>query len=69
MTPRGLYGLNDRGVLVRPGYLADINVIDFDELKLQQPWLAFDLPAGGKSVAAKGDWLCRDGQIRRCYIP
>jgi len=44
-----LYGLNDRGVL-KPGFLADINVIDFDELKLQKPWLAFDLPAGGKRL-------------------
>ena len=47
-----LYGLNDRGVL-KPGYLADINVIDFDELKLQKPWLAFDLPAGGKRLLQK----------------
>ena len=47
-----LYGLNDRGVL-KPGYLADINVIDFGELKLQKPWLAFDLPAGGKRLLQK----------------
>lgn len=47
-----LYGLNDRGVL-KPGYLADINVIDFEELKLQRPWLAFDLPAGGKRLLQK----------------
>jgi N-acyl-D-aspartate/D-glutamate deacylase len=47
-----LYGLNDRGVL-KPGYLADINVIDFDTLNLQKPWLAFDLPAGGKRLLQK----------------
>jgi N-acyl-D-aspartate/D-glutamate deacylase len=47
-----LYGLNDRGVL-KPGYLADINVIDFDALKLEKPWLAFDLPAGGKRLLQK----------------
>lgn len=47
-----LYGLNDRGVL-KPGYLADLNVIDFDALKLQKPWLAFDLPAGGKRLLQK----------------
>ncbi len=47
-----LYGLNDRGVL-KPGYLADINVVDFDELKLLKPWLAFDLPAGGKRLLQK----------------
>jgi N-acyl-D-aspartate/D-glutamate deacylase len=44
--------LNDRGVL-KPGYLADINVIDFDNLRLQKPWLAFDLPAGGKRLLQK----------------
>ena len=49
-----LYGLNDRGVL-KPGYLADINVIDFDALKLLKPWLAFDLPAGGKRLLQKAD--------------
>jgi N-acyl-D-aspartate/D-glutamate deacylase len=49
-----LYGLNDRGVLA-PGYLADVNVIDFDRLKLGRPWLAFDLPAGGKRLLQKAD--------------
>jgi N-acyl-D-amino-acid deacylase len=44
-----LYGLNDRGVLA-PGYLADINIIDMDRLSLGKPWLAFDLPAGGKRL-------------------
>ncbi|MGB5077449.1 MAG: D-aminoacylase, partial [Sphingorhabdus sp.] len=33
-----LYGLKDRGIL-RPGYLADVNVIDFEGLKLEKPWL------------------------------
>ena len=49
-----LYGLNDRGVLA-PGYLADINVIDMDAIKLGKPWLAFDLPAGGKRLLQKAD--------------
>ncbi|MEZ5709494.1 MAG: D-aminoacylase [Blastomonas sp.] len=49
-----LYGLNDRGVL-KPGFLADINVIDMDRLKLGRPWLAFDLPAGGKRLLQKAD--------------
>ena len=47
-----LYGLNDRGVL-KPGYLADINIIDMDALRLEKPWLAFDLPAGGKRLLQK----------------
>lgn len=47
-----LYGLNDRGVIA-PGALADINLIDFDGLRLEAPWLAFDLPAGGKRLLQK----------------
>ncbi|MBU0824111.1 MAG: D-aminoacylase [Alphaproteobacteria bacterium] len=49
-----LYGLEDRGVLA-PGYLADLNVIDMDAIKLGKPWLAFDLPAGGKRLLQKAD--------------
>lgn len=49
-----LYGLEDRGLLA-PGYLADLNVIDMDKIKLGKPWLAFDLPAGGKRLLQKAD--------------
>ncbi|WP_448581050.1 N-acyl-D-amino-acid deacylase family protein [Thermaurantiacus sp.] len=49
-----LYGLHDRG-LVAPGMLADLNLIDFDRLRLGRPWLAFDLPAGGKRLLQKAD--------------
>ncbi|WP_095011288.1 N-acyl-D-amino-acid deacylase family protein [Tsuneonella mangrovi] len=49
-----LYGLEDRGVIA-PGYLADLNVIDFDAIKLGKPWLAFDLPAGGKRLLQKAE--------------
>ena len=42
-------GLNDRGVIA-PGMKADINVIDFDRLKVESPTMAFDLPAGGKRL-------------------
>jgi N-acyl-D-aspartate/D-glutamate deacylase len=49
-----LYGLSDRG-LIAPGYLADLNVIDLDRVKLGKPWLAFDLPAGGKRLLQKAD--------------
>jgi N-acyl-D-aspartate/D-glutamate deacylase len=53
-----LYGLEDRGVIA-PGYLADLNVIDMDTLKLGKPWLAFDLPAGGKRLLQKADgYVC-----------
>jgi N-acyl-D-aspartate/D-glutamate deacylase len=42
-------GLLDRGA-IKPGYRADINVIDFDRLGLGAPHLVFDLPAGGKRL-------------------
>jgi N-acyl-D-amino-acid deacylase len=60
-----LYGLHDRGVLA-PGYLADVNVIDMDALKLGKPWLAFDLPAGGKRLLQKADgYVCtiKSGEV------
>jgi N-acyl-D-amino-acid deacylase len=60
-----LYGLNDRGVLA-PGYLADVNVIDMEQLKLGKPWLAFDLPAGGKRLLQKAvGYVCtiKSGQV------
>ena len=49
-----LYGLDDRGIIA-PGYLADLNIIDMDRLKLGKPWLAFDLPAGGKRLLQKAE--------------
>ncbi len=53
-----LYGLSDRGILA-PGYLADINVIDLDKVKLGKPWLAFDLPAGGKRLLQRAEgYVC-----------
>jgi N-acyl-D-aspartate/D-glutamate deacylase len=42
-------GLLDRGLLA-PGYKADVNVIDFDNLTLTPPTMAHDLPAGGKRL-------------------
>ena len=51
------YGLNDRGVLA-PGYRADINVIDFEALRLHPPRVAFDLPAGGKRILQRADGYC-----------
>ncbi|MEO6031751.1 MAG: amidohydrolase family protein [Burkholderiaceae bacterium] len=44
-----IYGMRDRGLL-KPGYLADINLIDFDRLRLPPPYVAFDLPAGGRRL-------------------
>ena len=44
-----LYALGDRGVIA-PGLRADLNVIDFDRLKLKVPAISHDLPAGGARV-------------------
>jgi N-acyl-D-aspartate/D-glutamate deacylase len=48
------YGLNDRGLLA-PGYRADINVIDFDRLRLREAEVVYDLPAGGKRLVQRAD--------------
>jgi N-acyl-D-amino-acid deacylase len=46
------YGLHDRGV-VAPGYLADLNVIDFDRLAGLPPERVTDLPAGGRRLVQR----------------
>ena len=43
------YGFKDRGV-VAPGMRADINLIDFDALRVRAPEVRYDLPAGGKRL-------------------
>ena len=45
-------GLNDRGLL-KPGYKADVNVIDLDRLHLYAPHATYDLPAGGRRLSQK----------------
>ena len=47
-------GLLDRGVL-KPGYLGDVNVIDFDHMALHAPEIAYDLPAGGKRFIQRAE--------------
>jgi N-acyl-D-aspartate/D-glutamate deacylase len=59
------YGLADRGEL-RPGLLADVNVIDFDRLRLHRPEAIHDLPAGGKRLVQKVDgyrYTVKSGQV------
>ena len=46
------YGLLDRGLL-KPGYKADVNVIDFDNLKIHAPQIVYDLPANGRRLVQK----------------
>lgn len=47
-------GLDDRGV-IEPGRRADINVIDFDRLRLNFPHSVADLPAGGSRLLQSAD--------------
>ena len=39
--------------MLAPGYKADINVIDFDNLELHQPTIVDDLPAGGRRLVQR----------------
>jgi N-acyl-D-aspartate/D-glutamate deacylase len=64
-------GLMDRGV-VKPGYRADLNVIDFDGLRLKPPYMVYDLPTGARRLMQEavgyvatiksGQVIYRDGQ-------
>jgi len=64
-------GLQDRGTL-EIGMKADINIIDFDKLKLLAPQVIYDLPAGGRRIfqaaegyrytIVSGEVVMRDGQ-------
>ncbi|MGF1596868.1 MAG: amidohydrolase family protein [Acidimicrobiales bacterium] len=49
-----VYGLHDRGV-VAPGYRADLNVIDYDALRLHDPEMVYDLPAGGRRIIQRAE--------------
>jgi N-acyl-D-amino-acid deacylase len=46
--------LRDRGLL-RAGYKADLNVIDFDHLRLHAPHVRSDLPANGRRIHQQAD--------------
>jgi N-acyl-D-aspartate/D-glutamate deacylase len=45
-------GLFDRG-RIAVGKKADVNVIDFDRLRLERPYVVHDLPAGGRRLLQK----------------
>jgi N-acyl-D-amino-acid deacylase len=59
------YGLTDRGQL-KPGLLADLNVIDFDALRLFRPEAIHDLPAGGRRLVQRAEgyrYTIKSGQV------
>jgi N-acyl-D-aspartate/D-glutamate deacylase len=49
-----LYGLHDRGA-VSVGMRADLNVIDFDRLRVLPPELVHDLPANGRRLVQRSE--------------
>jgi N-acyl-D-aspartate/D-glutamate deacylase len=49
-------GLNDRGVLA-VGRKADINILDYDRLRLRAPEVVYDLPAGGKRLVQRTEGI------------
>tara|TARA_Y100000590_G_scaffold363383_1_gene421029 strand:- start:2194 stop:3903 length:1710 start_codon:yes stop_codon:yes gene_type:complete len=60
-----LLGINDRGVL-KEGFKADINVIDFKNLTLHEPEVLYDLPAGGRRLVQKAsgyEYTIVSGQV------
>ena len=62
-----LFGLTDRGTL-EVGKKADLNVIDFENLKLRSIKLVNDLPAGGRRLLQKAegyDYTIVSGEITR----
>ena len=48
------FGFHDRGVLA-PGLKADVNVIDYEGLRLHIPEVRYDLPAGGRRLVQRVD--------------
>ncbi|MFN0090259.1 MAG: N-acyl-D-amino-acid deacylase family protein [Acidimicrobiales bacterium] len=61
----GLFGVVDRGLL-EPGRFADVNVIDFDALRLPPPEFVHDFPGGaGRFVQRASGYDCTivNGQV------
>ena len=49
-----LYGLGDRGALT-PGKLGDVNLIEFDRLRLPRPEMVHDLPADARRFVQRSE--------------
>jgi len=48
------FGMFDRGQLTT-GMIADINIIDFETMRLHRPEAIFDLPAGGRRLVQRAE--------------
>lgn len=53
-SPAATVGLHDRGTL-QVGRKADLNVIDYERLKLHRPTVVADLPGGGRRLVQRAD--------------
>ena len=62
-----LYGLEDRG-LVKAGFKADFNVIDYENLTLLKPEMVYDLPGGGKRLVQSANGYKATICKRRCNL-
>ena len=63
--PAQLFGIHDRGVL-REGAYADVNVIDYDNLRLPPPTFVYDFPAGSGRYIQKSsgyEYTLVNGQV------
>lgn len=59
------FGMFDRG-RIREGWMADLNVIDFETMRLYRPEAIFDLPAGGRRLVQRAggyDVTIKAGQV------
>src|SRR5262245_14136276 len=54
LDPALLYGIRDRG-LVRRGWAADLNVIDFARLGVREPEVRHDFPTGARHLSQRAD--------------
>lgn len=52
--PAVALGFHDRGML-KPGLKADLNIIDFDRLRLHEPRAYYDLPCGGRRLRQRAE--------------
>jgi N-acyl-D-aspartate/D-glutamate deacylase len=52
-APAEMYGFTDRGV-IEAGKKADLNVIDFQRLTIEEPYLRRDLPTGAARILQPG---------------